>query len=336
MPGSLITARRALALLGRAKRRGLLSPTLRQHRKLTQRCFRDWLGSANVSGFGVGYRETDGVVTDQIAITVFVKRKRAKRLLRDDLVPRTIKLPGIKMPVELDVCVGRPGSGQAVYCGDGISLVDYDQFGTLGCLVVQKDDPNTVRGLTAGHVCPGQRGDAVNWLNYPFEVDPEKDPIIGKLLFREGLTPSETTFDNRWDVATFALDAAIAAQPAIRQLGAFNGLLDVLPEIKSRVRKMGVGGGAEAAGRGRVMRTDFEHTLSINGQPTGFYGLIQCSPFTIDGDSGAPVIDDLGKLVGIVLGGREDGPDAYTAVMPAAAMFKHYGLRLATQDDLAV
>jgi len=112
-------------------------------------------------------------------------------------------------------------------------------------------------------------------------------------------------------------------------------VLNSSPVIHSLVRKMGVGNSVASIRQGEVLRTDFEHTLLVNGQPTGFYGLIQCSRFTSDGDSGAPVVDDSGRLVGIVLGGRDTNTsDAYTAVMPAAGMFARYGLRLAAQQDI--
>jgi hypothetical protein len=57
------------------------------------------LGKKNVVGLGIGYRERDGAITDEMVLTVMVRQKeRRSRLRSRDLIPP--ELDGVPVDVK--------------------------------------------------------------------------------------------------------------------------------------------------------------------------------------------------------------------------------------------
>lgn len=199
------------------------------------------------------------------------------------------------------------------------AAADPDNFGTVGCYVQKHGDTEKVYALTAGHVfrmanrAPGTQ--AVS----------DGGTVLGSLT--DQCTDLTEDLEYRADVAVVAIDPANAdaTLPGGGTLSSIRGTAGLVPNMD-----VSVIGAKSGDVRGKIWTWSEVVTVQIVdpaiNSPRDFAGIILCtSHFTAPGDSGAPVLDDGGRLVGFVLGSAPapnlpDGPAAgelVTVVMPA-------------------
>jgi hypothetical protein len=281
----------------------------------------DLLKRQGVTGVDVGYKYVDGELTDEIAIRVMVEKKK-KSVPADQKVPGTID--GVKTDViertfflhasrnqkpveELDLETDN-GTYNPLRGGVSIGPVRAVQgqvwAGTLGAVVRDNNTGNPLL-LSNFHVLAvdqdGQPGDAVA---QPSLVDGGRDPtsIVGALQ-RVALTGT--------------VDAAVASLQGrghsveIIEIGTISGTATATPGMAVRKR-----GRTTGLTYGIVDGVSLSITLPYPGN-VGSKTLtdqIDVRPDTVHnaefadhGDSGAVLVNDEGKIVGLHFAGSNDG-----------------------------
>jgi hypothetical protein len=258
--------------------------------------------------------------------------------LGDALIPPVVSLPGFEHPLPLDVSSIPSGQFHGAMCGDG--LANGRDAGTIGCIVRRTAErTGSLYVLTAGHCLSGSAGSEVDWLEYPYAPNPPNPPL-GTVAYRQPLSTSQNgSRDNHFDLGLVAITMGDTSS-TIRSLGSINGIRPESPIHGMRVRLVGVGGGRGSALKiGYYDASDFECGFNVDGTEYGFYGLYKCTAFSQRGDSGAAVLDDENRLLGILLGGDSKGT-SWSAVMPAQTMLDWYRLSIVSEaepaDDSAV
>jgi hypothetical protein len=256
------------------------------------------LSLPGVSGWDVGIAEYDGELSSEYAIRIYV----------DDLRRVDWQYPSdfdgyptnyLEGQFEFDVDTTRYDPLIAGCQVENGSL-DVSSSGTLG-LIVHHRVRDVLCGLTNAHVlCFGNfsRGDSICQPARTSSGPPAPADIVG-LLF-------DWNFDH--DCAIFELRESITPDLAMLGLGRVRGSRSV-PEVDPnnflRVSKRGVATGVTSGfiiGRNRISTTD------QNGKTMPPHLLVRIDlassvpPYSMEGDSGAGVLDDDGYAVGIHVG----------------------------------
>ncbi|HYT74090.1 MAG TPA: hypothetical protein VEL79_05020, partial [Vicinamibacterales bacterium] len=291
---------------------------LDDYRKIKQRAARRLLRVPGINAVGLGGRIVGGRPTGDVAIKVFVTRKRpASEVPPDELVPASIE--GVPTDVvelgRVRRATGVPGvtrpSGKLADFKEysplrgGISVATEGKqgFATLGCLLVDPNDSSGVYALTNHHVVT----------------------VDGKLsLSRQVAHPSTTnsTFDEASSIGIVAAgiddgirDAAIVRLatggewlPLIEEIGWVRGTHDVtLDEMRTeqyQVRKRGtktgltggvvVGYDVETAVEGSITKGNL--IIRPNADPADPE---EVTFFSFEGDSGSAVVNEANEVVGL-------------------------------------
>jgi hypothetical protein len=259
-----------------------------------------------VNGVGVGYKKVGGQDTDEMSIRVHVNKK--KDVPDDEQIPSEIN--GVKTDVieregtavpYLDTQMLNPLRG-----GIDIGRADLNYHGTLGAIV--KDNfTNSIALLSCYHVL------AVN------STAKEGIPIS-----QPANTPSNRVarlhkFDLYLDAATAILDDPFNTQHRIEGIpGSVTGVADVMHG--SHVRKRGI---ATLFTNGTIDSTDnterFDYSKISPEMPKNWLLtnqlIIKSVSFSDEGDSGSALIDDSGKMVGLLTGGRKEVGEVYATAI---------------------
>lgn len=270
----------------------------------------EFLKIPGVNGVAVGHKIVAGKKQDEPSIRVYVNKKRKKDDVPDnEQIPETIK--GIRTDViERD----RPIRAYSQLPHDtkmydtmvgGINIGNAAETGTLGAIAV---DNNTGEMLILGscHVlAPTKNWSAGDAINNPAE---NQQHIVASLKSAK---------------ITSYIDAAIATvkdptkiQCEIVGIGPVKGNIDEI-EIKNmlekHVKKRGITTGVtsgviESIGGGVTVQYDHGLVNAVLSEQ------IEIRPdsgdkFSDRGDSGACIMDDSGKIVGLLVGG--DGTNTY-------------------------
>ena len=293
----------------------------------------------NVVGVGVGYKESQGVLTDELAVTINVTKKvPVAQLAEGEKVPRD--LDGVRTDV---VETGRFLAGQAVVQAQttkdrwrgrippGVSIGHVEvTAGTLGCLV-RRD--NQIFILSNNHVLAN-----VN------NAQPG-DPIIQPGRY-DGGTPADKVaelaefipLDFGGEAANCNIATGIekALNWAAETLGSKHRLLayrtapgqnlvdaalarpldpaQFVPEIFEIGRPKGVsqatlGARVQKTGRatgftqGMITQIDVTTAVDYNSRTAQFTNQLMASGMSAGGDSGSAVLDEDGLVVGLLYAG---------------------------------
>jgi len=310
------------------------------------------LSLPGVTGVAVGQKYVDGKATDEVAIHVYVERKLAEGELRPgDRIPPTIG--GHKTDViEAGPFVHATGDAtpdDAEYrpLQPGAQIVRAysldERAGTISCFVQGtvfradgirlSQEPNPLNSkpflVTCAHVSspsglPISRGEVHQpSLGFGSSLQPGSDVVatVYAEVYRETV-----------DAALCQLSDGVGFKNDIPVIGPITGRLTerltgsaLRPGFPYRVRKYGrttrytestvlsVGGSFEIKEPGVKPGQWLHSVLLINPTSTG-------GRFADKGDSGAPVVNDSGELVGIVIG-MEPAPGTKTVVCQAADVF---------------
>lgn len=293
----------------------------------------------NVVGVGVGYKESQGVVTDELAVTVNVTKKvPTAQLAEDEKVPRA--LDGVCTDV---VETGRFLAGQAVvkpqttkdrWRGQiplGVSLGHVEvTAGTLGCLVrrgnqifilsnnhvlanvnnAQPGDPIIQPGRYDGGTPADKVAELAEFIPLDFGGDSADCNIatgIEKALnwLAETLGSKHRMLAYRTAPGENLVDAALA-----RPLDPAQFVADIFEIGRPKgVRQATLGTRVRKTGRttgftqGIITQIDVTTSVDYNGRMAKFTNQLMASGMSAGGDSGSAVLDEDGLVVGLLYAG---------------------------------
>lgn len=274
----------------------------------------DLLKRAGVTGLDIGRKIVKGKKTDEIAIRVFVKKK--KDVAEKDRIPASIG--GVKTDVIERSFVLHPravslveverkadtGTYDPLVGGIGIGpckAVDGFVFvGTLGCMVRDRNTSETLM-LTNYHVA-AEKWDPGDTICQPSRVDGGSCPanVVGSLV--------RSVISEHVDGAVCRItDRAFLCN--ITEIGTVQGKATASPD--QAVRKRGRTTGLTF---GTVDSVDFsanvpyDHGIVVlKNQITIEVDTSQSAQFGNGGDSGSAVVDENRNVVGLYFAGTEDG-----------------------------
>jgi hypothetical protein len=271
-----------------------------------------WRRSAGIQGYGIGQRMTEGKKRQDLALKVYVASKRPRREIEHP-VPRTISVPGIKGRIRMDVeeigvlRLQAPADRERpARPGVGLSHPQATS-GTLGCLVRRKGSPDFYI-LSNSHVIAdsglGHRGDPINQPSAQYGGSSSN--VIAVLDDAAQLIFSNTGYPNRVDAAIAKVLNPADVDPTVKSIGVPRG-------ISTRLQKgMPVQMTGSESGHviGVVKDPDFVMELWYKNAEggtsrVGFREQVLCERFTVDGDSGALVLNMEGEAVGLHFAGSE-------------------------------
>ncbi|MBN1992391.1 MAG: trypsin-like serine protease [Anaerolineae bacterium] len=291
----------------------------------------------NVVGVGVGYKESEGVLTDELAVVVNVAQKVPKaQLAESDTVPRD--LDGVRTDV---VETGRFLAGQGYAQGTkdrwrptipaGVSIGHVEvTAGTLGCLVRRGSE---IFILSNNHVLANvnqaRPGDAIiQPARYDGGTLADQVATLAEYIPIDfGGTSSDCNVATGLEKALNAIAQALGSQHRMTAYRASPGqnLIDVAlarplnpnqfnPEILKIGRPKGVhqatlGTNVQKTGRttdhtrGQIVQIEVTTSVEYNGRIATFTDQLMANGMSAGGDSGSAVLDEQGYMVGLLFAG---------------------------------
>jgi hypothetical protein len=267
-----------------------------------------------VTGVAIGAKEKAGKFIDgELAIVVFVEKKKNKNDIKPEhLVPEFID--GFKTDV---VQFGRFSLYADIYGGGGKLESDDGVTGTLGCFAKKTDGTNKVVILSCQHVLYGLKDTTKHgkdtgprictWCSCCSSI------IIGKTIDAE--------LSQDMDAAIAEVKPGVQYLAEIEGIGVIKGSTPVARaeidqpmtnpyHVKKRGFKTGLTSGVMTFIDADIQHTDGTH-FNVDGSPVIIVTLknqyvVVSSPrdrFADPGDSGAVVLNNENKVVGMIVGG---------------------------------
>lgn len=280
------------------------------------------LGQAGVTAVDVGYKISDGVKTDQLAVRVYVAKKKGLRSVpkeeritaekvgaTTDVIERTFELHPARMALaalQPMVDAGRysPLRG-GISLGPCRSVDGFIYVGTLGCMVRDNASNNPML-LTNFHVaCVDDTWNVGDVMAQPSRNDGGSCPVdaVGEL--------QRAQVNESVDAAVIRYDTDRRHECEIEEIGDINGTATATVDMAVRKR-----GRTTGLTYGTVDSVSLSVTLDY-GDGIGDVTLrnqigievdtVQSSMFGTNGDSGSVVVDEHNNVVGLYFAGSPDG-----------------------------
>jgi hypothetical protein len=300
---------------------------------LRMRAAAELLGRPGVHGVALGSREKAGAPTGELALRVYVTRKKPEaELAPGEALPKTYE----SLPVDVAehpvfVRQAKPGGNRADYFGSGFVTKDDAERtplvggiaiqgeiaaqGTLGLILESSSDRNAGYGLSNHHVlldlaATGQSA------HHPDEASSLSFCCSNKI---GSIVSSRMDVTN--DAACVRLSPGVKWKPDILDLGPVRGRRDVsVAEAQTRTVQV-VKRGIISRVTGGVVIEIGAFTILDSGGPTVMPSVMVIEPnpasddpaaasiFSAEGDSGAAVLTEGdNKLVGLLFGGPPELP----------------------------
>jgi len=302
---------------------------LAEVRRVKEEKLDELLKRPGVTGVGVGYKYVKGQRTDEVAIQVFVEKKRdvprAERIptqidkVPTDVIEREIVLHTLRVPVadvELQADTGRYDPLQGgISIGPCRAIGGYVYTGTLGA-IVRDNATGDAMLLSNFHVMCVDSGWSVgDTMANPSRVDTGACPadIVGTLE-RAQLTnavdaavarhTARTTQCSIVDIGDVAGTAGATLGMAVRKRGRTTGLTYGTVDTVSLSVNINYG---PSLG-----------TMTLNNQIGVTVDTAQSTQFGNKGDSGSVVVDGSRNVIGLHFAGSTDG--TYGVANPIAAV----------------
>jgi hypothetical protein len=303
--GELIHALDVLTLPPDAPRPEALDPPTLEAAKAA----RSWITGPNIVGTGIAQRITAGQTTADLALKVYVKKKRPVQAVPSaHLVPSEVQIPGLAEPVSVDVeAIGQQElevlgtKVRPVIPGYSISVTTVDSTGTLGCLVALQSAPSQPLLLSNAHVISGYGLDAAGTVVIqPGESDQGQPADAIAELSVSVTFDFSPGFNNTCDAAVAKIDPDVSVSGAIPSIG-MPKLTPVQPARGMAIQKTG-----RTTGHTTGIIKDINYrTYMLYPQPGGGYGnagfrdQVLCTRYSASGDSGSLVCDATGSPIGL-------------------------------------
>lgn len=245
-----------------------------------------------VHGTSVGLKQSAGKLTQEFAIRIHLTRKRPPgQLTQEERIPSTID--GFPTDIiEEEAPEAHEDSSKRRPVLGGIQIAVGSHWGTLGCIV--KDSVSGARwALSNQHV--------MNNLNAGV-FQPKTDPVCDQIG-----TIQRTVLSSRVDGGVCSLNMYdVTSEAKIVDIGDVNGTYAVRwADLPYPVRKRGR---TTLVTKGNITGLDFSGTRNDGWQFTGQQYIASAGPnpsgpnFSEPGDSGSAVIDEQGRVVGLLWG----------------------------------
>jgi hypothetical protein len=278
---------------------------------------RDWVHGSGVQGLGIGDKLTHGEPTGELALRVYVEKKKPKTKVANP-VPKVVSVPGVGEQITDVIELGRvvpelftervrpamPGSGL------GHTAVT---VGTFGCLVRKKGDESGLYVLSNAHVLANE-GLAVpgDGIVQPGSLDggSSDGDSFARLTDFVPFEFTDTSFPNLVDAAIAKVRRRSWAGPKLR-------ILDITPAGVSKTVRRGMH--IKKVGR----TTDYTtgviadvhlrlalryHRPSGSGRArVGFRDQVLCTRYSAGGDSGSVILNNNDMIVGLHFAGAASG-----------------------------
>lgn len=297
--------------------------------RIAQRLLKQLAAEAGVLGYALGDKASDPTrPSGQMALRFYVSRKQpASRVAC--LIPPVIRLVGMDAPVLTDV-MATPIASAACAPGSEIYRAETpSNAGTVACGVYSRSNPAKQFLLAPWHVVAGENART-------------HDPIAS----------------NAGLIGTLARSQSLSYQPSpdLIKIQSFDGALvrpkscqataellagRVIPGVRSTPLRIGerlsAFGATSANWRtGKVLATAETVPVRFSRTPARwitFAHLIRCQGLSSKGDSGGPVLDDDGLLVGYVIADDASKSQAATTswIQPIGRALNEYGVDVLTQ-----
>jgi hypothetical protein len=295
---------------------------------------REWHVGGGVVGLGVGHKVVSGRATPDIALRIYVQRKRARRALPAGArIPAELMDLGLHDHVATDVVeMGPPAldsltdRSRPVYPGLSVGHCRSGETGTIGAILADPQGRPVL--VSAAHVLAAsglaRKGDRI--------VQP--GGIHGGRCARDAVATLEAWtvlrtgpgFDNAADLAMATLDGAGLALAGQHPIGRLARASDVGLENRL-VRRVGC-----MTAETPTTLSDLSYTAAIpyplqagRWEWIGFRDLLLYRAEGRGGDSGGPLVTPDGTLVGFHLGRVSAG---WSVATPAWAIPAEWGLRV--------
>jgi hypothetical protein len=275
-----------------------------------------WTRGRGVQGLGIGDKEVDGKATEELALRVYVDRKKPKSRVKNP-VPKSVDFPEIGEVFTDVIEIGRVGvetfSGRVRPAMPGCSIGHESEpsAGTFGCLVTKKAKGKGYYILSNSHVIAvdgrAEVGDRILQPGRPDGGRPGIDDIA-TLAFAANLNFSRSGYPNLVDAAIARVRANRHVNPRIRLIA--RTPTGVGRKIKRGMRVHKIGRTSDYT-CGIVLdvhhKTRLPYRYGHQGRKrlAGFRDQVLCSRFTSAGDSGSLVLNPQHRVVGLHFAGSE-------------------------------
>jgi hypothetical protein len=300
----------AKAPISTARKRKLFGRKADEKMNAIQAKHRKWVGAQSVQALGVSPKETKGRETGELAIVVFVDRKRLTSKLRNP-VPRRIHIRGLGW-IKTDVSpIGRlephdfPNRVRPAMPGCSIGHKDLETYGTFGLLVRKQDDDDArTYVLSNSHVLAldglASQGDAVVQPG-PGDAMGDTDDKIAELAGWVDFDFDTPGFPNKVDAAIARVTRASSVTRKIRVINQVPMRLSSVVKAGMLVHK--VGRTTDDFG-GKVLCASAKVWVEHRKTPTkslfaGFDDQVLCERYASPGDSGSAVLNEDNEVIGL-------------------------------------
>lgn len=290
---------------------------------IKHRVEQEYLGRPGVTGIDVGYKEVDGVRTDQIAIRVHVEQKKSKvpaaeRVPKEiegvvtDVLERRYELQVVSAP--LDVGLQAVDTNHYPTLQGGISMGPSRAVGgyifadTLGAVVVDNTN-NQHAALANFHVaCVDSTWAVGNRMVHPSRIDTGAVPgdEFGGIL--------RAVLSSHVDGAVVSIDSGRANSAAVAEIGTVKGTKAATlgMAVRKRGRTTGLTYGS-VDGLSLSVNIDYGTGIGVKQLTDQISIAADTSKnalFSNHGDSGSVIIDGTGYVVGLLFAGTVANPIA--------------------------
>lgn len=306
--------------------------------KETQKLFLDslvadqlyWFEKKTVGYLGCGWGYKNDSTFEGLSVTIFVNQKTDHPVLE-----KTVRYKGYDIPVDIKTAAPfqhqryinytTPPVSPDLYgqMGGSIAVAGKKQYGTRSMVLINKEGRRCL--MTCFHVLLGgykKRGrypvmpPVMMIAEFPcHERNPFRVPLQRELKVIAG------RYSAYYDFAVLEVPISIGFRNAINNVD-FTGFY-LLEELKNLIGKTVTMVGATSYLQTGVVQ-DVRSSLPVNNGHV-CHNIVVTEMMSKGGDSGAPVIDDGGKLVGIVVSGNETDR---TLVLPVTFLFTQLGYKL--------
>ena len=281
-------------------------------------------------GYGMGYKNDNEIAG--LALTVFVDNKTPSENLEKEIsykgvhgIPVDIK-PVTKIEHQQYIPGGirqlRPDDSVPMQMGGSVSVADSQDYGSRGLVLVDKQDKRYL--LTCFHVL---LNDFKSKKTFPF---PESRPIMATYPGATNTTTNDRKtqpvvsgiYSPKYDFALVSLTDNGDFLNAFDNRR-FRGIhtSDTIPSLLGK--QVSMAGASSSLQQGKVL--DTKVTIFVGPTQAQFDNVIAVEKISIAGDSGAPVIDQDNKVVGIIIAGD---PDGRSYVLPVFRIIFQQGYNL--------
>lgn len=276
-----------------------------------------WLFAPGVIGLAYGFRQTDLGRTAEPVLVVHVRRKSSTPAEKVEAIPRQIRLPDgslVGVDVRQQSMVTASNASRGAVRPKGARTID--RVTTW----VQKGRRELL--LTCAHVIDGNEP-KIETLTHTWES-------VGVSTLLATLTPHPNKLQGNADqgliLPTQPQPSGTARWPRYTRLSNL-----VLDQGSVVIIKHGRQPEAEAS----VLYPQAVATVWMDGEPYVFADLIVTALASEKGDSGSPVVDREGGLVGYVIGDTSEGGSTMhcTLIQPIRPVLKSLGCSLPPQSS---